>query len=342
MKKILKIVLTVMVTFNFIVQAQETNKAGTSAAQFLKIGVGAREIAMAGAAAGLVNDESSMYWNPAGLVNVKSMSISATHTNWFADLKHNYFAFVLPVGNDQAIGINATVLSMGDMEITNETNPQGTGEFFEASDIAIGLSYSIQLVDFFSFGATVKYITQNIYNESASTAAIDLGTRLNTGFKGIKIGMSFSNFGGKLKLEGRDLQKTYDPNPNNATNVGVKSDLQTEEWELPTNFRVGLGWDIINSYDAMYLSNEHKLLLAVDANHPIDSKENVAAGIEYTWRNLLSFRSGYQFNDDVRSWAVGMGINWSIRNSLKVGVDYAYQELEKLGDVHSFTVKIGL
>ncbi|MBU1101805.1 MAG: PorV/PorQ family protein [Bacteroidetes bacterium] len=342
MRRILLIVVLGLITFNFVTIAQETNKAGTSAAQFLKIGVGAREISMAGATAGLVNDESSMYWNPAGLVGVKKLSVYASHTNWFADLKHNFFGFVIPVGYDQAIGINATVLSMGDMEITNELSPTGTGEFFEASDISIGLSYSIQLVDFFSFGATVKYITQNIYNETASTAAIDLGTKLNTGYEGIKIGMSFTNFGGKLKLEGRDLQKTYDPIPNNATNVGVKSDLRTEEWELPTNFRVGIGWDIINSYDAMYLSNEHKLLLAVDANHPIDAPENLSVGMDYTWRKLISFRSGYHFNDDIRTWAVGMGINYEIPNSLSVSVDYAYQELERLGDIHSFTVKISL
>jgi hypothetical protein len=337
-----KLVLSVLIIFavNFV-HAQETNKAGTSVAQFLKIGVGAKEVAMAGATAGLVDDETSMYWNPAGLVNVKKIGVYASYTDWFADVKHNFFGFVIPVGDNQAIGINATVLSMDEMEITTELEPKGTGEFFDASDAAIGVTYSVQLVDFFSFGSTVKYITQSIYNETASSFALDLGTRLNTGFAGIKIGMSFTNFGGKLKLEGRDLLKTYDPNPNNSANNGVKSDLRTEEWEMPTNFRVGIGWDVIGSYDAASLSNEHSMKLALDANHPNDAPENVAVGMEYAWKKMLAIRGGYHFNDDVRSWVVGFGLNWDVPNTLKIGVDYAYAELERLGDTHSFSMRLG-
>ena len=342
MRRLLTTTIVLFLAINIVTIAQETNKAGTSAAQFLKIGVGAREIGMAGASAGLVSDESAMYWNPAGLVNTKKIGVYASHTNWIADLKHNFFGFVIPISNNQTIGISANLLDMGEMEITNESKPKGTGEFFDASDIAFGLTYAHQLVDFFSFGITVKYITQNVYNETAGTMALDIGTRLNTGFEGIKIGMSFSNFGGKLKLDGRDLQRTYDPRPENATNVGVKSDLQTEEWELPTNFRVGIGWDIINSYDAMCISNEHRLLFAVDANHPLDSQENISVGTEYSWRKLISLRSGYHFNDDIRSWVVGCGINYSVPNSIQISIDYAFQKLEKFDSVNSFTVRISL
>ena len=324
-----------------IVSAQETNKAGTSAAQFLKIGVGAREIAMAGATAATVNNENSMYWNPAGLVNVQRVSVAATYTNWFADLEHNYFALVLPVSSDQTVGINATVLSMGKMEVTTEIDPTGTGEFFEASDVAVGVTYSARLVSFFTFGINVKYITQSVYNETASTVAFDIGTHLNTGYAGLKIGMAFSNFGGKLKLEGRDLLRTYDPSPNNAANTQVKSNLQTEEWEIPTNFRVGIGWDILNKYDAAWISNEHKMTVALDANHPNDALENIAVGMEYTWRQLISFRTGYHYNDDVRRFVVGMGLNWAVSNSMVIGIDYAYADLIKLGDVHSFSIKLG-
>ena len=339
MKKI-TIVLAFLISLS-TVYSQGTNKAGTSAAQFLKIGVGAKEMAMAGASAGLVDNVSAMYWNPAGMVSVNRLSIAATHTNWFADLQHNYFGIVIPISDDHAVGINATVLSMGKMEITNEYNPKGTGEFFEASDFVIGVTYSARLVDFFSFGGTVKYVTQSIYSESASAIALDLGTKLNTGFAGIKIGMAFTNFGSKMKLEGRDLQKTYDPNPTNASNTGVKSYLSTEEWELPINFKVGIGWDLVGPYDAMAINGEHRVKFAIDANHPNDARENIATGIEYTWRNLLSFRTGYHFNDDVRNWVMGMGINWQVQSSVRFMIDYAYASLEKLGEVHIFGIQIG-
>jgi len=337
------ILIIILFSFSVILtNAQSTNKAGTSSAQFLKIGVGAEQTSMAGATAALVSDESAMYWNPAGLVEVRRTGFYANFTNWFADIQHNYFGFVLPISNNQTIGINATMLTMNEMEVTTELEPQGTGVFFDASDIAIGISYSMQVVDFFSFGTTVKLISQSIYNESASAFAFDIGTKLNTGFYGIKIGMAFTNFGTKLQLSGRDLERTYDPNKSSASNVGVISDLKTEAWELPTNFRVGVGWDIVNSHSAMVIDNEHKLQLALDANHPIDAKENVAVGFNYTWHKLLSVRSGYHFNDDVYTWVIGFGVNWNIPNTANIGVDYAYSELDKLGDVHSFTVKLGL
>ena len=42
-------------------------KVGTTSAQFLKIGVGAKAIAMGGTFVAQANDLSALYWNPAGL-----------------------------------------------------------------------------------------------------------------------------------------------------------------------------------------------------------------------------------------------------------------------------------
>lgn len=321
--------------------AQEANKSGTSAAQFLKIGVGGRSMGMGSATVGTAGDPSSLYWNPSGIVTIPSLTLYASHTSWFADIKHQYFALILPAGEDHGIGISATILSMDDMEITTETQPRGTGNFFGASDVAIGITYGVRLIDFFSLGGTVKYISQQIYNESASGVAIDIGTTLRTGYQGIKIGMSFTNFGTTMKLEGRDLRRTYDPNPNNAVNVGAASFLGTESWELPTNFRVGIGWDIFGANDAAMQSESHALVLAIDANHPNDAPENASIGIEYLWSNLVAVRSGYQFNDDVRTWSHGLGLRWTTPGTVSFGLDYAYTDLHRLGPVHIFSLFVG-
>lgn len=321
---------------------QEQNKAGTTAAQFLRIGVGARQVAMGGATSGVVDDASAMYWNPSGLVGVPAFSLFATHTDWFADLKHQYFGIVIPVGDDHRIGISATILTMGDMEVTTELEPQGTGTFFSANDVAVGVSYAARLVNFFSFGATVKYVNQSIYNESASGFAVDMGTILTTGWNGVTIGMAFTNFGTTLQLSGRDLQKTYDPNPNNATNVGVASNLATEAWELPINFRVGIGWSLVGNTDAMLMNDTHTLRLAIDGNHPNDAPENASVGLEYSFTNVLFLRGGYQLNDDVRRWSYGVGLLWEVPGSFSAGFDYAMMDLVRLGSVHVFSLAIGL
>jgi len=322
--------------------AQESNKAGTSAAQFLKIGVGARAMAMSGATVGIVDDASAAYWNPAGLAGVKTFTLFGTHTRWFADINHDYFGAVLPLGDDHRIAVSATVLNVGEIEITTEEQPRGTGTFYDATDVAVGLSYSGRLVEFFSFGATVKYITQRIYNESASAMAVDFGTVLHTGFEGITIGMAFTNLGTAMQLEGRDLHRTYDPNPNSAANTGVSSYLGTESWELPVNFRVGIGWVLLGPGEALLTEESHTVRLAVDANHANDAPESAVVGLEYMWQDILALRGGYTFNDDVRSWSTGIGLHWGTAQSLAVGIDYAYADLDRLGPVHVFSVMLGL
>ena len=67
MKKII-----LMICFPLLVFAQNAN-LGTSGAQFLQIPLGARASAMGGAIIGLTDDASSVFWNPAGISNVKSI-----------------------------------------------------------------------------------------------------------------------------------------------------------------------------------------------------------------------------------------------------------------------------
>ena len=336
---VLLVAATVLLTGGL--SAQQDNKAGTTAAQFLKIGVGARAAGMGDAVVALSRDPGAMYWNVSGLTAVPSMSLLVTHTRWFADITHQYFGLVLPVGDDHRFGVNATILNLGEMEVTTEQNPRGTGDFFRATDVAVGVSYAVRLVDFFSFGATVKYVSQTLANESASAIGVDLGTTLHTGYKGITIGMAFTNFGTSLKLDGRDLHRTYDPSPNNAANTGVSSYLGTESWDLPLVFRVGVGWELVGSGEALLHDDMSAVRLGVDATHANDAPEAARVGLEYVWDRLLALRGGYHFNDDVRTWSAGAGLHWQTGRTFGVDLDYAYSHLDPLGPIHVFTVTLG-
>ena len=334
------LVLVCILCFSAGAGGQESSKAGTTAAQFLKIGVGARAMAMGEATAGVVKDPSALYWNPAGLIELPRLSLFASHTRWFADINHSYFGFVVPLGDNNRLGVSGTVLSMGKMEITTEQNPMGTGDFFEASDIAVGVTYTVRMVEFFTFGTTVKYISQSISNETATAVALDFGTRLNASFNGIVIGMGYANFGTTMKLDGRDLRKTYDPNPDNATNVGVASFLGTESWELPVNFRVGIGWNLMGSGNSAFQDDQHSVTLAVDANHPNDGPEHASVGVEYKWQDLIALRAGYRFKDDIRSLTYGLGLHWQPTEQFTFGVDYASATLNRLGPIHILSLTL--
>lgn len=70
---------------------QGTTKVGTSAAQFLKIGVGARAAAMGGSFNALASDVTSIYWNPAGLARQQGSELFFSHTSWLAGISHEFF-----------------------------------------------------------------------------------------------------------------------------------------------------------------------------------------------------------------------------------------------------------
>ena len=74
--------------------AGEFIKVGAAGSQFLKIGVGGRGNAMAGAFTSVTNDLTSIHWNPAGVADVKFMSGHFSYTSWFANFDHNFAALL--------------------------------------------------------------------------------------------------------------------------------------------------------------------------------------------------------------------------------------------------------
>src|SRR5512137_2733307 len=70
-----------------LAQGQEFAKVGTMGAQFLKIDLDARSVAMAGAGMALSQDAGSVFRNPAGLVHITNSSFVACYVPWFADIK---------------------------------------------------------------------------------------------------------------------------------------------------------------------------------------------------------------------------------------------------------------
>ena len=200
MKKILTIFIILSVPITGF--AGGFSKVGTAVAQFLKIGVGARAVGMGESFAAVANDASTLYWNPAGITNLKTISVGVSHSQWFADISHDYAGLIIPLSTSDVIGISAIALNTGEQEVTTVEQPDGTGIFYDVSDVAVGLTYSRSLTDRFSVGLTVKYVQQTLYNEVANTIAIDLGSYLKTGFHNLVIAMCISNFGGNMQLEG--------------------------------------------------------------------------------------------------------------------------------------------
>ena len=322
--------------------AASQSKVGTTAAQFLGISVGPRAVAMGSAFVAEGNDILSLYWNPGAFVQAERTEFAFTNTEWLAGTKFRWFGFMLNLDNTNAFGLSLTQLDYGEEEVTTVQSPDGTGQKWAANDLAVAISYSRRLTDRFSIGGSAKFISQTIWNESASGFTLDVGLLFVTDFNNMRLGMSMSNFGSDLQLDGRDLLTRIDIDPaNSGSNKTLVGKLKTDPWPTPLLFRVGVAMDILNTDGA-------RASIAVDALRPNDFKETVNIGGELSWQDLLFARAGYKGlfanekvmdkNTQQEGLALGVGLKYRVEGIGTVKVDYASNQFGVFGILNTIAV----
>tara|TARA_B110000046_G_C13020485_1_gene410889 strand:- start:3794 stop:4789 length:996 start_codon:yes stop_codon:yes gene_type:complete len=329
MKKQIKyIILLFLITSLFGV-----DKAGTTAAKFLSIGVGSKATGMGGAFTSIADDATAMYWNPAGLSFNKTKEVYLNHANWIADISFDYFGFTIPVNNKTTLGFNITSVTMDEMEVTRYGN-ENTGETFKAADYAIGSTYAINLTDRFSVGLNAKYIQQTIANSHAKGFALDFGTLFITPF-GFNLGTSISNFGSKLMMTGDDLLIGADVDENiNGNNESVTGTLSTDYFDLPLVLRIGVS-------DEFKISSRGSIVLSMDAISPNDNANYINIGSEINFFDGLIFlysgMNSLLLEDKESEFSLGGGLRLP-KNSLSI--NFTHEQMKFLGNSQQVSISI--
>lgn len=336
--KIFKQVLLVMLLSGLALPAlgQGTSKVGTSAAQFLRLPVGARSAAMGGAVTGDIADASSMFWNPAGLADINDYTVMVEYADWFVDVNHNYLGVVLPSKHGN-FGLNVVALNMGEMEETTYDFPEGTGRTFSAYSVAIGASYAHYLMKDFRMGVNLKFVNETIMNSSAQTFAFDIGTLYKLPFLGLRFGVSVTNVGGKMQMDGDDLIIPVDLDEEGRGNYEPDAKLATRAYPLPLRLKVGFAWDAVKNENT-------RVTLTLDGNSPSDNTQSVSVGTEIgLLDDLVMLRGGLPNlgqEDRTDEFTTGIGIKYPINENLKVNVGYAFQKFKYLDYVNRMTLSV--
>jgi len=338
----LVIALTALIIFQgwTFTLANVPYRVGTTTANFLEIGYGPAGIAMGDAYVSVANDLSAVYWNPAGLAFMQNNETLFMIQPWLVDVNISFAAVGIPLRNVGTIALNIIHMGYGEMEVTTLRRQEGTGEMFDANEFAVTLSYGRTLAQWFAFGAGVKYVSSQIWHVSGSAIAFDLGVLIKTDFfsltgkqnDGMRIGMSISNYGSKLRYDGLDLLNPIDILPDeNGNYKDVPGQFRLSYWELPLIFRVGASFKPI-------LVRNHSVTIAADALHPNNNSESVNLGMEYAL-NMPAFgkfflRAGYKalfMESSEYGLTLGAGFSLNLLRNARIYCDVAYRDLGIMG-----------
>ncbi len=340
MKKILTLWMCLFLAQSVFGQGEVT-KVGTTAANFLKLEVGARAIGMAGAYTAVADDIYSMKWNPAGLANVQQLTVAYNNINLYADMNHWFAGIVIPLGS-QSLGFAINYLDIGTIEKTTIDEPDGEGLFFSSYDFDIGVTFSRFLTDRIMFGVTGRFIHEQIWQEKASGFSGDIGLIFSPGVSGLKLGMSVTNFGGDMKMDEGPLRSFSDIPADNQPGVGnrsLDSRHDVASHALPVSFQMGASFELMGVNNMLFESEDNRVALVLEIQDSFDNSMRSKFGFEYEWNRILALRAGYKENYDLATFAFGGGIRIPL-SGMKVKFDYAFARYGDLGDVNITSIEI--
>ncbi len=333
-----KIIFILCAVFSLLWGGNNVTKVGNSAASFLKIGVGARAAGMGGSFSAMDDDITSIYWNAAGLSGIQSNQLFISHINWLASISYDFFAIGIPVNRSSSVGLYAMSVQVPEDEVRTVLQPDGTGEFFDASDLALGVSYSRHITDRFSVGVVGKYIQERIWSMTSNSIALDIGTLYKSNWKNLRIGIVLNNFGSKMKLTGRANLLAVDPDPTIEGNIEtIRAELEMGRWDIPLNVKTSIALDIITMPN-------YVLTTAIDMVHPNDNLEFINFGGEAKILKMMYLRAGYHgygMDKSEGGLSYGAGLNIHTSSGLMFKIDYALTDWGRLKNINQLSVGLG-
>jgi len=314
MKKALFIALLLLasITVN-VIKAQ-------SPFDFVQLSISARSAALGGAFTSIVNDQTTVFFNPGALSTVEKSSVSATFMRHVLDISSGQAVYTLPFDkqSSERFAISAMYTTYGSFDRTDEFGTiLGT---FSANNVALIGSYSNELDSTLSYGCNAKLLYATLDDLSSSAIALDAGllyripaTRTNVGFSILNIGTQLSTF----------------------------TDITDE---LPVDIRLGINHRLRGLPLLLNFSLHH---LADDADAFFDRIGNFSIGGEFILSKVLDMRLGYDnYVRDATSiqgqrrfsgFSAGVGVRTEY-----VNIDYGVSALGTAGSIHRLTLHASL
>ncbi len=333
--------------FSGFAQNEERDRVITTAVPFLMVAADARAAGMGDQGVASSPDVFSQQWNPAKYAFAESEhGIGVSYTPYLSEIVNDIFLgsinYYNRINDRSAFAGSLRYFSLGSIE--TRATPEVEPLLVNPNDLTFDLSYSLRLSENFSMAVAGRYLRSDLglQDEQDLGAANSFGVDIATYFQSNQL--TFSGFDGQWKAGA------------NISNIGpkMKYDDAGQENFIPTNFRVGGGFDFIFDIEnrlGTYIEF-NKLLVPTprDFNNDgtIDAEDEAeyndigaiqgiftswgdapgglgeemrevtwALGAEYLFRDQFAFRAGY-FNENQDKGA---------RRFLSFGAGFAYENV---------------
>lgn len=338
MKKIFTLLLLVIMYSS--IYAGDVGRKGTTGAEELLIPVGARGIATGGAFLATLTGLESIYYNPAGLDLTPRTEAMFSYMSYIADINVSYFAISTSLGDLGSIALSFKTLDFGDIPVTTNDFPDGTGQTYSPGFLTSSFTYSKVLTDRISVGTNLKLITESIQNASALGFALDMGVQYRFNDY-LSMGASLKNIGTDMQFTGQDLEASTTVPGSNLGSSSGSYQVVTEPFQIPSYFEMSL------SYNHSF--NEQNTVTLATTYTANNSYEDIAHfGLEYNFMNYFFARGGYNLSmqntkESIYGFTAGAGVQYQTDSGIGITFDYAFREVKDFPTSnHIFTVKLSL
>jgi hypothetical protein len=231
----------------------------------MKIGVGARSLAMGRTAAGLAGDINSMFVNPANAADFKGWG----GTSMYTSLLEGDITYTLIGGGYEAawgtLGLSYLGGGTAGIQVSSrdaDGRIVATGTSFDYSNSVITLIYGKEIMESLSAGAALKLFNKGFSSSYGSGSGYDLDL-------------------GLLWKPRSDLTVGISQQNTLPADVAAVSWDSSEKEGIPFNTKVGCAY-----------TPRRDLLLAGDLDYAADSPMLFHGGVEWNFRENLDLRTG--------------------------------------------------
>ena len=327
--------------------------------EFMNIGVGARALGMANTQVSVVEDVTAGYWNPAGLLGIKTRyDVALMHSEYFGGIiQFDYIGFATPIDSLSHLAVSAIRLGADDIPDTRflyDADGQLNYDnirFFGVADYGFLVSYARHLpwIKGLKGGANFKIVYRNVGNfANAWGFGLDAGLKLD-----IKGSWHFG-------VMARDITGTFNAWSHNTALV-AEVFAQTGNAIPRNSIEITLPRLILSAAKEFIIRKRFGALIAIDLNTTFDGRRNVpiqserisidpGMGVEFNYLKKVFLRGGVHNIQQIKKTSGGTFTSFqpTFGVGIKVSrftIDYAFTDVGNQSEAlysNVFSLKVAI